>query len=1112
MAKIYGSSEIWGDLLVTGSFSVLGSASTINTTNLVVSDTIISLGHSQSGSPVLDEGIMFGRGTGLTQAFIWDETNDTFALIGTNDDHTVLGSVNVDSYSNLRVGGLTTSDIKITNGAASGYVLTSDASGNATWTSAASSSANFANTDLTLTGNRIHNTNGNDLIISSDGIGNDFVIGFQGTQSLSVGHINYYQEFTSSDLSIQELGGTRRLEINSTETIFGPFNANRDFRIVGLSDSSAFFLDSLNNNVGIGTDTPTEKLEVNGRIKTTNFQMTTSPTTGYVLTSDASGNATWQAASGGGTTPSLSQVLAVGNSSGVNNIILPDPAYIGFTSSSYTMRLFTSTLTANWSIVMPNNGGTMALVSDIPTSVVTGTGTTNYLPKWSSSTDLSNSLIYDNGTNVFIGTTLSSSDTQLYIRKNNTTIRTGIHSEISSGTYSIAISGNIGTSLGFGSGDVGVLGNIGTSTASTTYAIYARNAGTNTDSYGVYASLTLSTTTYGMYTTIQSGTAGSYYGNYVTIGTGVSNNTFGTNNWGSYISNLGNASTNTGLYTQVNNGSFANNAVWAVVGNSPTYSSGDKAVFAWVATTATNTTNSSYAGYFNNSSKTTSSSYGLASVVSSTESSANYGLFVQTSGSSINYGVVVNTGTSIFNEAGDANTDFRIEGDTNANLFFVDASTDSIGIGTNTPVATLDVRGSAIFNNSNGSNDFTIEGTLDASLFTTSASGDNVGIAGYSSNTKFSISTTRTTHTIGLAVNNNNGTASGINYGAYITTATTNTSTNYGLYVDTTLATTNYGIVVNKGTSVFNGAGDASTDFRIGGDSVSSLFYVDASTDNIGIGTSTPVYKLHVTSGTVSTSNLRSNYIVSTTAGNTLNLEYSNGEKNIEFTTNSNGSEIKFNNSGTITAGTSSITQYPTYFEMLTSTRSYFNLRDDGAGLLTFGDISENDQIRFYMTGGSGTVPTVGGSGIYTAYNLRVNGTLSKAAGTFQIDHPLPELKETHTLLHSFVEAPQANNIYRGKSQLVNGFIEINLDEQFNMTEGTLLALNKNFQCFTSNETGWDAVKGTVVGNKLQINCINSNSSDEISWLVIGERHDDYILSSGLYDINGEFIVEKPKV
>ena len=43
-----------------------------------------------------------------------------------------------------------------------------------------------------------------------------------------------------------------------------------------------------------------------------------------------------------------------------------------------------------------------------------------------------------------------------------------------------------------------------------------------------------------------------------------------------------------------------------------------------------------------------------------------------------------------FNEAG-ADLDFRIEGDTNANLFFVDAGNDRVGIGTNAPANDLDV-------------------------------------------------------------------------------------------------------------------------------------------------------------------------------------------------------------------------------------------------------------------------------------------------------------------------------------------------------------------------------------------------------------------------------------
>jgi hypothetical protein len=47
----------------------------------------------------------------------------------------------------------------------------------------------------------------------------------------------------------------------------------------------------------------------------------------------------------------------------------------------------------------------------------------------------------------------------------------------------------------------------------------------------------------------------------------------------------------------------------------------------------------------------------------------------------------------VINDGG-ANYDFRVEGDTDANLLVVDASADAIGIGTSTPDAKLDIRGS----------------------------------------------------------------------------------------------------------------------------------------------------------------------------------------------------------------------------------------------------------------------------------------------------------------------------------------------------------------------------------------------------------------------------------
>jgi hypothetical protein len=53
-----------------------------------------------------------------------------------------------------------------------------------------------------------------------------------------------------------------------------------------------------NGDVGVGLANPAEKLDVAGTVKMTGFKMPTGATNGYVLTSDASGTGTWQAASG----------------------------------------------------------------------------------------------------------------------------------------------------------------------------------------------------------------------------------------------------------------------------------------------------------------------------------------------------------------------------------------------------------------------------------------------------------------------------------------------------------------------------------------------------------------------------------------------------------------------------------------------------------------------------------------------------------------------------------------------------------------------------------------------------------------------------------------------
>ena len=160
---------------------------------------------------------------------------------------------------------------------------------------------------------------------------------------------------------------------------------------------------------------------------------------------------------------------------------------------------------------------------------------------------------------------------------------------------------------------------------------------------------------------------------------------------------------------------------------------------------------------------------------------------------------------------------------------------------------------------------------------------------------------------------------------------------------------------------------------------------------------------------------------------------------------------------------------------------------------------------KFYCNGyNTGLQLTVSSTGV------AVVGALSKGSGSFKIDHPLKP--ETHHLVHSFIEGPQADLIYRGKATLVNGKITVNIDESAGMTEGTFVSLCREVQCFTSNESGWTVVKGQVNGNILTIEAQNNDCNDTISWMVIGERQDRHMYETDWTDDNGKVIVEPKKI
>ena len=80
-----------------------------------------------------------------------------------------------------------------------------------------------------------------------------------------------------------------------------------------VDDGNVIRLEASSDSVGIGTNTPGEKLDVAGTTQTTAFKMPTGASDGHVLTSDASGNGTWQAP-----TPTL-PIIRTGAANGTTN-------------------------------------------------------------------------------------------------------------------------------------------------------------------------------------------------------------------------------------------------------------------------------------------------------------------------------------------------------------------------------------------------------------------------------------------------------------------------------------------------------------------------------------------------------------------------------------------------------------------------------------------------------------------------------------------------------------------------------------------------------------------------------------------------------------------------
>ena len=173
--------------------------------------------------------------------------------------------------------------------------------------------------------------------------------------------------------------------------------------------------------------------------------------------------------------------------------------------------------------------------------------------------------------------------------------------------------------------------------------------------------------------------------------------------------------------------------------------------------------------------------------------------------------------------------------------------------------------------------------------------------------------------------------------------------------------------------------------------------------------------------------------------------------------------------------------------------------QSDGLHAGVFGEAAQSDGVigtsNSGLHAGVAGANTAGGNGIYgesaspgyAGYffgDVSVNGTLSKAAGSFKIDHPLDPANQT--LSHSLVESPDMMNIYNGNVITdAHGDATVSLPAYFE-------SLNRDFryQLTVIEQFAQAIISSEIKDNRFTIK--TDKPDVKVSWMVTGVRQDAY--------------------
>ena len=255
-----------GNATISGDLTVNGTTTTIDSETLTIEDPLLTLAKNNSGGSAntFDQGLFFNRGSDDNVSFLWDESEDQFALAVTSgEDGTTAGSVTIDSYAALKAGVTTVSDLE------TGVISAADGTESAT---IANSTGVMTVASAVLTTADINGGTADNVTIG----GSTAAAGtFTTATATNVQATNIKANDGTAAITVADSTGvvtiSTAVELDGGNVTINESSASVDFRVESNGHAHALFVDGSEDHVGIKTATPAYDLDISGSTDAVNL-------------------------------------------------------------------------------------------------------------------------------------------------------------------------------------------------------------------------------------------------------------------------------------------------------------------------------------------------------------------------------------------------------------------------------------------------------------------------------------------------------------------------------------------------------------------------------------------------------------------------------------------------------------------------------------------------------------------------------------------------------------------------------------------------------------------------------------------------------------------------